>query len=63
MFEAILLVKPPNCWMREVMDRLHASMKIQSLKGLTGEDGIEELFEIMAEPEISKWSLGSLSPS
>jgi len=51
MKEATLLVKPPHTWIKKIVGKYPATVKLLDCRVVEGTGGVHELFEISAPPE------------
>ncbi|MAH21554.1 MAG: hypothetical protein CMO12_01935 [Thaumarchaeota archaeon] len=61
MFEAVLLGRSPECWIKDLSTKYSATVDLIDIKPLEGEDGVQELFEINVQPDLADSLLDDLN--
>jgi predicted DNA binding protein len=53
MMEAVLLVEPPHSWIRRIVSKYPVTIRLLDCKALLDREGVQELFEMTGQGEIS----------
>ncbi len=60
MLEAVLEGQAPHAWLKAVMSKYPATVKILDSKGLSQKDSVQHLFEIFVKPEFADQLLAEI---
>lgn len=60
MLEAVLEGEPPHSWIKAVMARYPAAVKILDSKALSEKDAVQHLFEVQVKPELADQLLAEI---
>lgn len=54
MLEAIVSITPPHSWIKHITSDFPAVIRVFDCRSLAGQQGVQELFEITSDPDLSE---------